>query len=206
MNPEGLLVSGLKALDLDDGEGLSDRLLAFCNDLMKWNKVYNLTAIKRLEDVVVQHLLDSLSISNYIEGPEVIDIGTGGGFPGVPLAMVHSDARFSLLDSNVKKTRFLQQMVINHQLANCEVMHMRAESCTGQYPQVVCRAFASLPNIVKFCGHLVSPEGQLLAMKGQREELGQVEGADSPFKVQDVLPLEVPHLNAERHLVVLVRA
>ncbi len=205
MSPEGLLSSGLKALEIHDIDTLSERLLSFCADLTKWNKVYNLTAIKKLEDVVVQHLLDSLSISKYITGPDIIDVGTGGGFPGVPLAMVHTNFKFCLLDSNVKKTRFLQQMVINHGLANCEVLHMRGESCTGQYQQVVCRAFASLPNIVKFSGHLVSPGGQLLARKGQLENFDQLQGADATFKVRDILPLEVPHLSAERHLVVLVR-
>lgn len=206
MSPERRLASGLATLGFSQTEDLSERLLSFSADLLKWNKVYNLTAIKTLDEVVIQHLLDSLSISDQISGDSVIDVGTGGGFPGVPLAMVHPNVRFTLLDSNVKKTRFLQQMVINHKLENCDVLHMRAESCEGRYQQVVCRAFASLPNIVKFCGHLVADGGALLAMKGQPEEEPEVmESAGGLFRIENVLPLEVPHLTAMRHLVVLVR-
>ena len=118
--------------------------------------------------------------------------------------MNYPEKKVVLLDSNVKKTRFLQQMIINHGLRNCEVMHTRAESCSRTFGAVVCRAFASLPDIVSFAGHMVEPGGKLMAMKGQLSD--EVEQVDGPFAVNDVIPLRVPGLNAQRHLVVLVHS
>ena len=205
-SPEQQLAIGLKSLGLSTGGGLATRLLAFLDDLEKWNKVYNLTAIRNRSDMVVQHVLDSLSIAPYVNAASVVDVGTGGGFPGVPLAMNYPDKTVVLLDSNVKKTRFLQQMIINHDLRNCEVMHTRAESCDRVFGAVVCRAFASLPDIIKFAGHLVEPNGKLLAMKGQLgDELEQVSESQDEFSVDEVIPLLVPGLDAQRHLVVLSR-
>lgn len=200
------LESGLEELGFGDSTDLAKRMMAFVEDLKKWNKVYNLTAIRKTEDIVVQHLLDSLSISPYLEAQSVIDVGTGGGFPGIPLAMVHEQTRFALLDSNVKKTRFLQQMVINHQLQNCEVLHTRAESFIGTFDAVVCRAFASLPDIVGYAGHLVAPGGKLLAMKGQLgDEVDLLDESNTELKVENIVTLSVPGLEAQRHLVVLGR-
>ncbi len=204
MNLRRELESGLQALALEYSPDQIDKLLSFVDDLLKWNKVYNLTAIRQPADVIYQHLLDSLTISSYIESGKVIDVGTGGGFPGIPLAIFHPETHFVLLDSNVKKTRFLQQMVINHQLHNCEVAHTRAESYSGSFDQVVCRAFASLPNIVGFAGHLTSPVGRLLAMKGQLGDEVDSFG-ENDFAIESGTPLKVPGLDAERHLVVLKR-
>ena len=204
MTPEKQLDAGLETLGLSTDGDLAERLLAFLADLEKWNKVYNLTAIRNRGDMVLQHILDSLSVASYIEADAFVDVGTGGGFPGVPLAMNYPEKKVVLLDSNVKKTRFLQQMVINHGLRNCEVMHTRAESCSRTFGAVVCRAFASLPDIVSFAGHMVEPGGKLMAMKGQLSD--EVEQVDGPFTVNDVIPLQVPGLNAQRHLVVLVHS
>lgn len=133
-------------------------------------------------------------------------MGTGGGFPGIPLALLKPKCRFTLLDSNVKKTRFLQQMCINHKLDNCEVLHSRAESCSAVYTQVVCRAFASIPNILGYAGHLVAPDGRLLAMKAHLgDEVDELAISAAGFQVLDIMPLQVPYLDAERHLVVLGR-
>jgi 16S rRNA (guanine527-N7)-methyltransferase len=206
MTPADLLASGLDQLDVNGPDGFADHLLAFANDLIKWNKVYNLTAIKRLDEIVIQHLLDSLSIANYITDLDLIDVGTGGGFPGIPLALLKPQCRVTLLDSNIKKTRFLQQMCINHQLTNCEVLHSRAESCSAVFTQVVCRAFASIPNILGYAGHLVAADGQLLAMKAHLgDEVDEKAISTAGFYVQEIQPLQVPYLDAERHLIVLGR-
>lgn len=197
------LESGMKALGLEVDSDRSDRLLDFVGDLLKWNKVYNLTAIRNEHDVLRQHLLDSLSISPHLEAETVIDVGTGGGFPGIPLSLFHPETDFVLLDSNIKKTRFLQQMVINHGLRNCEVVHTRAESYSQTFEVVVCRAFASLPDIIELAGHMVAPGGKLLAMKGQlNQEVDEI-AENSAFSVQEIIPLDVPGLDAERHLIVL---
>ena len=150
------LGTGLVELGLNQTDTLSERLSSFVADLVKWNKVYNLTAIRDPNQIVVQHIFDSLSVHTYIDGDTIIDVGTGGGFPGIPLAMLMPHRRFTLLDSNGKKTRFLQQMVINHGLTNCEVIQSRAESYAAEFDVVICRAFASLTDIVRFAGHLVA--------------------------------------------------
>ncbi len=204
MNLRDELESGIQTLALPYVPAQLDLLMNFVDDLLKWNKVYNLTAIRRPEDVISQHLLDSLSISPYIQAARIVDVGTGGGFPGIPLAVFHPNSQFVLLDSNVKKTRFLQQMVINHGLKNCEVAHTRAESYQQTFDIVVCRAFASLSDIVSFAGHLLAPGGQLLAMKGQPgEEIDSL--SEKGFNIESILPLSVPGLDAQRHLVIMKR-
>lgn len=198
------LERGLDALGLAQSDHLSEQLVSFVADLVKWNKVYNLTAIREPHEILVQHIFDSLSIYPFVKGQTVIDVGTGGGFPGIPLAMIMPETRFTLLDSNGKKTRFLQQMVINHKLSNCEVIQSRAESYASKFDVVVCRAFASMADIVGYAGHLVGEGGSLLAMKGQVEmELAAI---PDTFTVVEVIGLNVPDLDAERNLVVLKRA
>lgn len=193
---------GLEQLGIPTDDLLADKLSAFIDDLVKWNKVYNLTAIREPEQIIIQHIFDSLSVHPYLEGSRIIDVGTGGGFPGIPLSMLMPKKLFTLLDSNGKKTRFLQQMVINHGLGNCDVVQSRAESFAPQFDVVICRAFAALPDIVSFAGHLVSDEGMLLAMKGHLEESHPLPG---DFRVMDSHKLIVPGMSAERHLVVLRR-
>lgn len=198
------LERGFDALGLARNEDLSTRLTNFVSDLVKWNKVYNLTAIREPNEILVQHIFDSLSVHAYVTGPSVIDVGTGGGFPGIPLAMLMPDTQFTLLDSNGKKTRFLQQMVINHALDNCEVIQSRAESYSARFDVVICRAFASMADIVGYAGHLVGEGGSLLAMKGQLES--ELSDIPDTFVVNSTVELQVPDLQAKRHLVVLKRA
>ncbi|MFT4796661.1 MAG: 16S rRNA (guanine527-N7)-methyltransferase [Candidatus Azotimanducaceae bacterium] len=198
-----LLLKGLGQLDLDSVPDLEARLGAFVADLVKWNKVYNLTAIREIEQIIPQHIFDSLSVHPYINGQTIVDVGTGGGFPGIPLAMIMPDKQFTLLDSNGKKTRFLQQMIINHRLTNCVVVQSRAESYAAQFDVVICRAFAALDEIVVQAGHLVAEGGQLLAMKGQSPDgFASLPGT---FTVSEVHKLVVPALNADRHLIALQR-
>ena len=198
-----LMLEGLRQLRLEAVPDLAERLGAFITDLVKWNKVYNLTAIREIEQIIPQHIFDSLSVYPYITGRTIVDVGTGGGFPGIPLAMVMPDRQFTLLDSNGKKTRFLQQMVINHHLTNCVVVQSRAESFAARFDVVICRAFATLDEIVTQAGHLVAEEGQLLAMKGRLQD--DFASLPSIFFVRDAHKLVVPGLDADRHLIALQR-
>tara|TARA_R110002073_G_scaffold4917_21_gene31180 strand:+ start:9929 stop:10543 length:615 start_codon:yes stop_codon:yes gene_type:complete len=203
MITQKMIVNGLAQLGLEEDGALADQFSAFVDDLIKWNKVYNLTAIREPGQILTQHIFDSLSVHAHVKGSRVIDVGTGAGFPGIPLAMLMPHRSFTLLDSNGKKTRFLQQVLINHSLGNCEVVQSRAESYAPQFDVVICRAFAALPEIVSFAGHLVAEKGELLAMKGQLlEDSGAL---PNNFRVKEVHPLFVPGLDAERHLVVLGR-
>lgn len=194
-----LLVSGLESLQLNLSENQIDQLLAFVLLIEKWNKAYNLTAIRNREDMVNMHLLDSLSVLPYIEGGRVIDIGTGAGLPGIPLAIARPETAFTLLDSNSKKTRFVQQAVIELKLNNVDVQLGRVEN---YYPETlfttaITRAFATLPEIVKLSSHLLGKDGILLAMKGQKAdtEVAQLSAKTS------LIPLSIPEIKAERYLI-----
>jgi len=194
-----ILINGLASLNLAIDEDKISRLLSFIKLIEKWNKAYNLTAIRDREEMVRLHLLDSLAILPYIEGERVIDIGTGAGLPGIPLAICLPETEFTLLDSNAKKTRFVQQAILELKLKNVAVCHQRVEQFHPEkkFNVVITRAFASLNQIVELTAHLLSKEGFLLAMKGQRPdaELEQI----SANKV--VMPIAVPGIEAERCLV-----
>jgi 16S rRNA (guanine527-N7)-methyltransferase len=190
-----ILVSGAASLNLT-GDNIK-RLLDFIKLIEKWNKAYNLTAIKNREDMAKLHILDSLAIIPYLDGKRVIDIGTGAGLPGVPLAICLPDIRFTLLDSNAKKTRFVQQVILELKLKNVDVIHSRVENYHPEqgYDAVLTRAFASLPDIIKLTAHLQAKDGVLLAMKGHisAEELAGI--------VATVIPISVPGAEIERCLV-----
>jgi 16S rRNA (guanine527-N7)-methyltransferase len=194
-----LLLSGLESLQLNLSENQIDQLLAFIRLIEKWNKAYNLTAIRNKEDMVNLHLLDSLAVLPYIEGDRVIDIGTGAGLPGIPLAISRPETTFTLLDSNAKKTRFVQQAVIELKLKNVDVQLERVENYFPGtvFTTAITRAFASLPEIVRLASHLLGKDGILLAMKGQKAdtEAAQLSGQTS------LIPLSVPGIEAERYLV-----
>lgn len=196
------LARGAAALGLALDAPTLDRLLAYRDLLAKWNRAYNLTAVREPAAMIEKHLLDSLSVAPYLQGDRVCDVGTGGGLPGVPLAIVQPGRQFTLLDSNGKKTRFLVQVAAELRLPNVTVVHARAEQHQPErpYDTVVTRAFATLADMLAASGHLLAPGGVFLAMKGvyPREELTAV---PPPFHVQDVLALRVPGLEGARHLV-----
>lgn len=185
--------------------GTGTRLARFLSLLERWNHAYNLTAVRDPEAMVVRHVLDSLSILPWLEGPRVLDVGSGAGLPGIPLAIVRPDCEFVLLDSNGKRTRFMNQVVAELRLANVSVVRSRI----GDYQpailmnSVVSRAFATLAEMVAEAGRLCAPEGRLLAMKGvfPDDELARLPPG---YCVVGVYPLRVPDLDAERHLVHLV--
>jgi len=198
------LIAGLKALALP-GQ-LADRLLAYRDELLRWNRAYNLTAIRDPAAMVTRHLLDSLSIHPYVRGGSLIDVGTGAGLPGIPLALVDPERRVTLLDGNAKKTRFCQHMVFELDLANVTVVHERAESYRPERPSdtVTSRAFASLADFVRVAGHLCDAGGRMLAMKGPHPE-GEIAALAADWR-GTCEPLEVPFLDEERSLVVIERS
>jgi 16S rRNA (guanine527-N7)-methyltransferase len=194
-----ILESGLTALNLPYTPEQIDHLLAFIKLIAKWNKAYNLTAVRNNEDMARLHILDSLAILPHIEGKRVIDIGTGAGLPGIPLAIFLPEVEFVLLDSNAKKTRFVQQVILELKLKNVSVIHSRAEDYQPEkgFDAVLTRAFASLPDIMKLTAHLLNENGVLLAMKGQ---IPEAELAEIKAKVT-LITIHVPEVEAERCLV-----
>ncbi len=195
-----LLLAGLEQLELPVDEKQVDLLLTFVGLIEKWNKAYNLTAIRSRPDIVRLHILDSLAVRPYLKGPRIIDIGTGAGLPGIPLAIFSQENSFTLLDSNSKKTRFVQQAILDLKLENVEVRHARAEQFEpddNRFDTVICRAFAGIEAIIDYSKHLLTENGILLAMKGQnpKEELNQL---NRPFTV---FPIKVPGVDADRCLV-----
>lgn len=193
------LIAGLQTLELPCDADKIERLLAFIALIEKWNKAYNLTAIRKRQEMVSLHLLDSLAITPYLHGERIIDIGTGAGLPGIPLAVYAPDKHFVLLDSNQKKTRFVQQAVLELKLHNVTVCHSRAEDYHPEKPfdTILTRAFAALPEILQVTGHLIAQHGILLALKGRapEEELAQIA---VPYALHT---LHVPGIDAERCLV-----
>ena len=195
------LQHGLAALGLDIGESREEALLRFVSLMTKWNKAYNLTAVREPLDMVALHILDSLAILPHLRPSRIADIGTGAGLPGIPLAICLPDCQFTLVDSNSKKTRFVQQAILELQLKNVEVVHSRVEQLNPEqrYSTVITRAFASMPEIIRLTAHLVADGGLLLAMKGQRpdDELAGLQMAYS------VVPISTPGINAERCLILV---
>ncbi|GGC66591.1 16S rRNA (guanine(527)-N(7))-methyltransferase RsmG [Marinobacter halophilus] len=203
---QGQLREGLAEMKLSLSEGQQQQLLAFLTLLNKWNKAYNLTAVRDEQVMVSRQLLDSLSILPWIRTEHLLDVGAGGGLPGIPLAIVCPDKRFTLLDSNGKKTRFLNQCVLELGLRNVEVIHGRAEDCRPEHPfsQISSRAFTALDNLVSWCGRLLASDGEFLAMKGQFPD-DEVAALPAGWQVESSHSLKVPGAEGERHVLVVTR-
>ncbi len=198
---EGLSELGL-ALDRD----ASSRLLEYLALLDKWNRTYNLTAIRDVARAVSGHLLDCLAVVPYLAGKRVLDVGSGAGLPGIPIAVAKPEVQVTLLDSNHKKAAFLRQAVAELQLKNVNVICERVENWrpTGRFDCIISRAFAEITEFVESASHLLAPAGVFASMKGVRpfEEIARLPRG---FRVKDVLRLKVPMLAAERHLVLIER-
>lgn len=198
-----VLDQGLEALGLSSlSHAQRRKLLAYIELLDKWNKVYNLTAVRDPLEMVTRHILDSLALFPYLKGPDVLDIGTGAGLPGIPLAIARPDVDFTLLDANAKKTRFVRQAAAELGLANVEVAQVRVEKYQPgrKFATLIARAFGSLAGIVSGARHLCGDDGEILLMKGAypEPELAEIPAG---FKVIETVKLHVPGLEAERHLV-----
>lgn len=201
------LAQGLAAMGLDLPAECREKLLAYLALLYKWNKTFSLTALREQDKAVSHHLLDSLSIIPFVPDSSLLDVGSGGGMPGIPLAIVCPDLRVTLLDSNSKKTAFLQQTAIELGLNNVCVHGGRVEQYhpEGGFAAITSRAFAELADFVRLSRHLLAPEGYWLAMKGvwPRDEIDRL---PDNVHVAAVHALTVPGVDAERHLVVMRRA
>jgi len=183
-------------------------LLQLLDDLAKWNRTHNLTAITERGEMITHHLLDSLSVSAALRGKTVADVGTGAGFPGLPLAVVNPNRAFTLIDSNNKKVRFVAHAARTLGLTNVTAVHARAESPRASaqpFDTVIARAFAALPELLEKVAPLCGPETCVLAMKGKRPD-DEIAGVPPAWRVIETRPLAVPGLNAERHLVILQQA
>ena len=201
-----ILEAGMQQMEVEYSSEQRDMLLAYLQLLMTWNKAYNLTAIRDPGEMIRLHLLDSLAVLPHLSGKRLIDVGTGAGLPGIPLAIMCPERDFTLLDSNGKKTRFLFQARCDLGLSNLKEINSRVESHRPEVPYdaVLSRAFTSVADMVNKCSHLLSPEGLFLAMKGKfpQSELSEV-GKD--YKVNASHTLQVPGVDGERHLIVISR-
>ncbi|THF60177.1 16S rRNA (guanine(527)-N(7))-methyltransferase RsmG [Pseudothauera rhizosphaerae] len=203
----GQLAKGLAALGLDLPAGTQERLIAFGELLLKWNRVYNLTALRAPEEVVTHHLLDSLAVLPHLAGVErLADIGSGAGLPGIALAVVRPELEVVSVETVNKKAAFQQQAKIELGLANFRVENQRVEKLAADRPfdGVISRAFAELALFVELAGHLVAPGGRIFAMKGvyPAEEIARLPAG---WQVAAIHRLAVPGLDAERHLIILQR-
>ena len=199
-----LLTDGLARLGLLLPPGGIDKLLDYVALLARWNRAYNLTAIRDREQMITHHLLDSLAITRFVKGPLVLDMGTGPGLPGIPLAIALPDISFVLLDSNGKKTRFLVQAKSALSLDNIEVVHSRVEDYRPDkvFDTITARAFASLEIMIERSKHLCAPGGQYLLMKGRMPK-DELETVPRHYVVQDAVTLQVPGVDGERHLIII---
>ena len=203
MNLEPQIAEGLAAMGVDLPAPARARLAAHLELIAKWNRVHNLTAVRETEQMVVLHLLDSLSVLPHLQGARtIVDVGSGPGLPGIPVAIARPDAHVTLLDSSHKKCAFLQQAKTELALENVDVVCDRVELWHPErrYDAVVSRAFSELADFVTQAQHLVAPGGQLIAMKGVYpfDEIARV---PATHRVARVLELHVPRLEGKRHLV-----
>jgi 16S rRNA (guanine527-N7)-methyltransferase len=203
----GQLERALVELDIALPIAVAGQLVAYLELIAKWNRVYNLTAIRETDKALTHHLLDCLVVLSHLTGGRTADVGSGAGLPGIPLALARPDWRITLIESNHKKSTFLTQAVAELGIANAVVAAARVETVepAGGFDLVISRAFSDLPEYVRLAGRLVAPDGVLAAMKGiyPDEELALL---PAEWRVENVIPLAVPGIQAARHLVMMKRA
>ena len=200
------LVRGAAALDVELTEHQCDRMLRYMELMQKWNRTYNLTAVRSEADMLTHHLLDSLSVLPHLASSSVADIGSGGGLPGIPIAIARPDTNVTLVEAVQKKAAFLRQAMIEVGLKNVTVVGTRVEDWRPKvlFDVVISRAFAHLRDFLSVAGHVCVPGGLMAAMKGviPQEEL---EAVPTGFHVTRTIALKIPGLAAERHLILVKR-
>jgi 16S rRNA (guanine527-N7)-methyltransferase len=207
MNSDAALAAGIDALGLQLHAFQRQQLLTYIELLAKWNEVYNLTAIREEREMLSHHLLDSLALVPHVEGRHFLDVGSGAGFPGIPVAIARSECDVTLLDSSQKKAAFLQQAVIELELANATVCSARVETWhpDRRFDVIASRAFSSLADFVRNSQHLLAAHGVFAAMKGAYPDT-ELAHLPNDYQVRSVKRLTVPGLTGERHLVLVERA
>ncbi len=202
-----MLAAGAREIGIELDTARSDRLIRLVDELEQANAQFNLTAIRDRPGMLTKHVLDSLTLQPYLRGERCADVGTGAGFPGLPLAILNPERRFTLIEATGKKARFVEQTAQTLGCANVQVVNARAESYRPfeLFDTVAARALASLKDFVAYAGHLCAPGGRLLAMKGKRPD-EEISALPKSFRVLAVHQLMLPGLVDQRHLVEMVRA
>ena len=200
------LESLLAQVNIQVSEQQKDQLIELVNLLNKWTKAYNLTSVRDPQEMLVKHILDSLVVSPYLQGDRFIDVGTGPGLPGLPLAIINPDKQFVLLDSLGKRVSFIRNAVLKLRLTNVTPVLSRVEEYQPEekFDGVLSRAFASLKDMTEWCHHLLSSDGLFYALKGIYHQ-EEVQNLNDIFTVEKVVSLDVPTLVGERHLVLLTK-
>jgi 16S rRNA (guanine527-N7)-methyltransferase len=203
-DPAELLEDGIIEMGLEEQLGGDQRLMEYVTELMNWNRVYNLTSVRKPTEIITRHILDSLSILEHLHGNRILDIGTGAGLPGIPLAIACPEREFVLLDSSSKKLRFVQQTLGILGLDNVRLENFRVDEYHPDIPfdTTICRAFSDLPDYYRHASPLCNGEGRILAMKGVHP-MTELECLEDVGVAAEVIPLKVPGMDAERHLVIL---
>jgi len=198
------LLRGARSMGIEVDGPAADRLIGYLALLSKWNKTYNLTAIEDPDQMVSHHLLDSLAICQHVSGKRVLDVGSGAGLPGIPLAIMLPEKTFVLLDSNGKKTRFLVQAVAELKLDNVEVVNERVEQYRDPQPfdSITARAYASMNQLLQQTHHLCAPGGRYLFMKG-RQPTHEIAEIGPGYRVVESILLEVPGIAGQRRLIIV---
>lgn len=182
------------------------QLVRYLELIQKWNRVFNLTTITEPREMVYLHLVDSLIISPHLYGERLLDVGTGAGLPGIPLALINPNQQWTLLDKNSKKTRFLTQVCAELGLNNVNIAHGRCEDFQPEhcFDSILSRAFSSIGSFVQVTEHLLKPDGMFIAMKGKYPD-DELAAIPSTVHIKDILPITIKGMNVERHVVRLIR-
>ena len=199
------LRAGLATLSLKLDDSVVEHLLDYVDLLLRWNAAYNLTAVRDPAEMVTRHLLDSLAVLPFVTGNSLADLGTGAGIPGIPLALAKPELEVRLVDSNGKKARFLREAVRHLRLQHTRVDECRVEAVTGEFDCITARAFATLADMLTLGGHLLAADGRWLALKGRFPQ-DELENLPAGFAIEAVHRLNIPGLEAERHLVIIKRS
>lgn len=197
------LVNALQQNKISLPQSVIEKFLVYLDLLQRWNKTFNLTAITDPSEMVWHHIMDSLSVNNYLHGQQILDVGTGAGLPGIPLSLINTDKQFTLLDSNGKKTRFLTQVKAELKLSNCEIVQSRCEAYKPihKFDTIISRAFSSIRNFIENTKHLIARDGVMLAMKGQYPEN---ELRELPKEYEAIIqPIQIKGFGATRHIVLI---